>query len=230
MSSDLCADSASRGDVRQGTGMLVVVSSPSGGGKGTLIKRALQMVPDLGYSVSWTTRSPREGEQHERDYYFVSIEAFEEMRAQEGFLEWALVHGNLYGTARTEVEREMAEGHDVVLEIDVQGAAIVRERMRNTVNVFIIPPSFDVLRARLAGRNSEAPSELALRLRNSRNEVERYRDFDYVILNDDADRAARQLSSIVYAERARRERQSALVSRVLDTFPDNLPEANQVYI
>lgn len=227
MSSEAGIAGASGEDVRAGRGMLIVVSSPSGGGKGTLIRRALQMVPDLGYSISWTTRQPRAGEQDGRDYYFVLPEAFERMRAEGGFLEWALVHGNFYGTARVEVERVMAAGRDVVLEIDVQGAAIVRGSMKNTVSVFIMPPSFDVLRARLMGRNSEAPPDLTLRLRNSRGEVERYRDFDYVVLNDAVDRAAQQLASIVYAERARRERQSALVRRVLETFPGSSPDTEQ---
>lgn len=216
--------------VRAGHGMLIIVSAPSGGGKGTLIRRALQMVSNLGYSVSWTTRPPRPGEQHGRDYYFVSPEAFEEMREHDGFLEWARVHGNFYGTSRAEVERVMAEGRDVVLEIDVQGAALVREHVKNTVSVFILPPSFDVLRARLAGRKSEAPSDLTLRLLNSRSEVERYRDFDYVVLNDEAHRAAKELVSIVYAERARRERQTALVRRVLETFPESSSETKQICI
>lgn len=230
MSSETGIAGASGEDVRAGHGMLIVVSSPSGGGKGTLIRRALQMVPNLGYSISWTTRQPRTGEQDGRDYYFVSPEAFEQMRAQNGFLEWALVHGNLYGTARAEVERVMAEGGDVVLEIDVQGAAIVHAGMKNTVSVFIIPPSFDVLRTRLAARNSEALPDLTLRLHNSRGEVERYREFDYVVLNDVADRAAHQLASIVYAERARRERQSALVRRVLETFPESSAETKQLRV
>ena len=200
-------------------GMLIVVSSPSGGGKGTLIRRALKTVPNLGYSVSFTTRPPRSGEIDGRDYFFVPRAAFEQKRAAGDFLEWAVVHGNHYGTAHEQVQNELAAGRDIILEIDVQGAANVQERVADVVSVFILPPSFEILRARLAGRGSEAPPDLALRLRNSRGEVERYADFHYVLINDDADRAATQLGAIIYAERARRERQERAAVKVLETFP-----------
>ena len=118
------------------------------------------------------------------------------------------------------VERELLSGRDVILEIDVQGAASVKRARVDSVSVFILPPSFEVLRARLAARRSENPKQLATRLHNSRGEVERYTEFDYVILNDDADRAAQQLASIIYAERARRERQESLARRILATFPE----------
>jgi guanylate kinase len=200
-------------------GILFVISSPSGGGKGTLIRRILKSVPHLGYSVSWTTRSPRAGEQDGVNYHFVSVEEFERMIERDGFLEWARVHGRLYGTAREAVEREMLAGRDVILEIDVQGAAAVRRSMQNAVHVFILPPSFEVLHERLRGRQTETPADLSVRLRNARAEVERYTEFDYIVLNDEVTRAAAQLASIVYAERARRERQEWLARRVLETFP-----------
>ena len=199
--------------------MLFVICSPSGGGKGTLIQTVLLTVPDLGYSVSWTTRPPREGERDGVDYHFVSPEAFERMAAEGEFLESACVHGHRYGTARSAVEYEMDRGRDVILEIDVQGAEAVRACVKNTVSIFILPPSFETLRARLAARKSETPESLALRLQNARGEVEQYRAFDYLILNDKADRAAAHLASIVYAERARRERQEGVAQRVLATFP-----------
>lgn len=204
-------------------GILFIISSPSGGGKGTLIRRVLGVVPRLSYSVSYTTRVPRPGERHGVNYHFVSPEEFEEMRARGGFLEWARVHGNLYGTAWSAVERETAEGRDIVLEIDVQGATSVRRTMQDAVGIFILPPSYEVLRQRLAGRRTEDADALALRLRNARGEVEHYRDFDYVVLNDEADRAAAQLAAIVHAERARRARQEQLVRRVLATFNVNAP-------
>ena len=200
-------------------GTLFVICSPSGGGKGTLIQSALKTVPDLGYSVSWTTRPPRAGEQHGVDYHFVSPETFDHMLQRGEFLESARVHGHCYATARSAVEREMVAGRDVVLEIDVQGAAAVRNLVKNSVSVFILPPSFETLRTRLAARESETPQSLALRLHNARGEVEQYRAFDYLILNDTAARAAAQLASIVYAERARRERQEWIAQRVLATFP-----------
>ncbi|MBV9959562.1 MAG: guanylate kinase [Acidobacteria bacterium] len=198
--------------------MLVVVSSPSGGGKGTLIRRVLKIVPDLGYSVSFTTRAPREGEEHGRHYFFVPVEKFREMASAGAFLEWAVVHGNLYGTAHAQVERELAEGHDIILEIDVQGADSVRRLVSDAVTVFILPPSFEILRERLTGRGSEEPDELTLRLMNARQEVAAYRRFDYVIINDDADRAAAQLASVIYAERARLVRQEEAAQCVLETF------------
>lgn len=207
-----------------GRGMLIVVSSPSGGGKGTLIRRVLKIVPGLGYSVSYTTRTPREDEIAGRHYFFVSVEKFRAMVTAGEFLESAVVHGNLYGTAHARVKEELSEGRDIILEIDVQGAVNVRKLVRDAVMIFVLPPSFEILSERLTARGSEQPSDLALRLRNARHEVEAYRRFDYVIINDDADRAANQLASIIYAERARRERQEEAASRVLETFAQPVKE------
>ncbi len=200
-------------------GILFVISSPSGGGKGTLIRRILTHIPRLGYSVSWTTRAPRQAETNGRDYHFVTAEEFQAARERGEFLEWALVHGNFYGTSLKVVERELAAGRDIVLEIDVQGAATVRRVGIEAVSIFILPPSFEILRRRLTGRQSENSQTLAVRLQNSRGEVEHYREFDYLVLNDDVERAATQLAAIVYAERARRPRQERLAERVLATFP-----------
>ncbi len=200
-------------------GILFVISSPSGGGKGTLIKRLRETVPGVGYSVSWTTRAPRPGESDGVNYRFVSEEEFAKKRQANGFLEWAVVHGHLYGTARAAVRQEMAAGRDIVLEIDVQGARAVRKAMRGSVvSVFILPPSFEVLRERLTARMTERPEELELRLANARGEVAEYAHFDYLILNDEVERAAAQLASIVWAERARRKRQEWLARGVLATF------------
>ncbi|HEY9405091.1 MAG TPA: guanylate kinase [Pyrinomonadaceae bacterium] len=220
MSETLKTDaSGSRAPVEPERGILFVISSPSGGGKGTLIRRILTHMPRLGYSVSWTTRAPRQGEVNGRDYHFVTLEDFMAARDRGEFLEWASVHGNFYGTSLKVVERELSVGRDIVLEIDVQGATAVRRIGIEAVSVFILPPSFEILRRRLTGRQSENSDSLALRLQNSRGEVEHYREFDYVVLNDDVDRAATQLASIVYAERARRVRQVSLAERVLATFP-----------
>ncbi len=202
-------------------GTLFIISSPSGGGKGTLIKYVLDTVQGIGYSVSWTTRAARPGEINGVNYHFVSIEDFEKMREHGGFLEWAFVHDNYYATVRNVVEREMSEGRDIILEIDVQGAASVRRLIPSAVGVFILPPSFEVLRERLFTRQTESAESIALRLHNARGEVEHYPEFDYVIINDDAARAAAQLASIVYAERARRERQEWIARRVLASFPES---------
>lgn len=205
----------------EGRGILFVISSPSGGGKGTLIRRVVPQMSRLGYSVSWTTRAPRKGEVHGRDYHFVTAEDFVAARERGEFLEWAVVHGNFYGTSLKVVERDLAAGRDIILEIDVQGAASVQRMGIEAVSVFIMPPSFEILRLRLEGRQSESVAALALRLQNARGELEHYRAFDYIVLNDDVGRAATQLASIVYAERARRTRQEHLARRVLATFPES---------
>lgn len=206
-------------------GMLVVVSSPSGGGKGTLIRRVLKSVSELGYSVSFTTRPAREGEVHGQHYCFVSPAEFEAMALAGEFLEWAYVHGHRYGTSRTQVARELAAGRDIILEIDVQGAANIRHQGMDAVNIFILPPSFEVLRERLIARGSESDANLALRLRNARGEVEHYGEFEYVIINDDAERAANQLAAIIYAERAKAARQERAAQEVLATFTQESPQS-----
>lgn len=203
---------------RNRRGMLIVVSSPSGGGKSSLIRQVLDWVPDVGYSVSYTTRAPRAGEVHGRDYFFVSVEEFLAMRDAGKFLEWAFVHGNAYGTEAGQVEREESEGRDVILEIDVKGAENVRGPIKDAVLIFVLPPSYETLRERLKARGSELPNDRKLRLANARHEVEEYKKFDYVIINDNANRAARQLASIILAERARRERQEEAAKSVLETF------------
>lgn len=198
--------------------MLIVVSSPSGGGKGTLIDRVLKIVEGVSYSVSYTTRAPREAEQNGREYFFVSTAEFEEMIRSDKFLEWANVYGHLYGTHREQVERERAAGSDIILEIDVQGAESIRRKVADPVTVFILPPSFELLRERLVARNTDSPADLERRLRGAPAEVEQYRYFDYVILNDDINRASSQLAAIIYAERARRERQEERLKETLLDF------------
>lgn len=202
----------------EGRGLLFVVSSPSGGGKGTLIRRVLNKVNYLSYSVSFTTRAPRNGEVDGREYFFVTPEKFEQMITANEFLEWAPVHRKLYGTGRDQVFREISEGRDIILEVDVQGAASVRALMPDSVSIFILPPSFEVLRQRLLARGTDSPEELDLRLRNAPKELKDYAAFQYVIINDDADLAADQLAAIVHAERARLTRQGPRVKQVIDAF------------
>jgi guanylate kinase len=205
-------------ETTEGRGILFVVSSPSGGGKGTLIRRVLNKVPNLSYSVSFTTRSPRNGELDGREYFFVTPEKFEQMVGANEFLEWAHVHGKLYGTARQQVVREISGGRDIILEVDVQGAASVRALMPDSVSIFILPPSFEVLKLRLQARGTDSPDELALRLRNAPSELKDYSAFEYLILNDDADRAAEQMTAIVHSERARLSRQGMRVKRLVEAF------------
>jgi len=202
-------------------GTLFVVSSPSGGGKGTIIRHVLDVVENLSYSVSYTTRAPRQGEVDGREYFFVNQRSFEEMVAAGEFLEWACVHGKLYGTAKNQVIEETNAGSDIILEVDVQGAASVRQLLMDSVSIFILPPSYEVLKKRLIARGTDSPEELEVRLRNAPDELKQYSAFDYVIINDEIDRASAQLASIIYAERARCMRQESLVLEVIEKFKSN---------
>lgn len=189
------------------SGILLVLSAPSGGGKTTVLKKVMADLPGLVFSVSHTTRKPRPGEQDGRDYYFVSRREFESIRDRHpsGFLEWAEVHGNLYGTSRAAVEQRLGAGLDVVLDIDVQGAAQIR-KSADPVAVFIAPPSLVELEARLRGRGTEDEQTLALRLENSKQELAAMDRYDYLIVNDRLAEAVESLRSIIIAERCRRRR------------------------
>ena len=199
-------------------GTLIVVTAPSGAGKSSLVERALARVDRLRYSVSYTTRIARGSEKHGTDYFFVSEEEFQRMRKGGEFLESAEVHGHLYGTHRATIEKMTGDGFDVILDIDVQGAAQIRTQMPLAVTVFVLPPSMDVLESRLRTRNLNAPADLERRLRNALAEVSSYREFDYIIVNDDLDRATAALEAIIIAERHRSERQQATALDILSTF------------
>lgn len=183
--------------------MLVVVSAPSGAGKTSLCEWAVTAVPDLVHSVSHTTRSPRPHETDGRDYHFVDEPTFRAMAARGEFAEWATVHGHLYGTSRAALESYFAAGHDAILDIDTQGAAILREAYPGGVFVFIVPPSWDVLEGRLRRRHSDSEEEIQRRLSQARQEVRHYAEYQYVIVNEDFARAADDLKAIILAERRR---------------------------
>lgn len=187
--------------------ILFVLSAPSGGGKTTILKKVMAGLPGLVYSVSHTTRSPRAGEVAGRDYHFVSGDEFQAMQTgtPPGFLEWAEVHGNLYGTGRAEVERQLQSGRDVILDIDVQGALQVR-RAAAPVLIFIAPPSLAELEARLRKRGTESADSIRLRLDNARKELRLTDRYDYLIINDRLEEAIDSLHSIIVAERCRRRR------------------------
>ena len=199
-------------------GNLIIISSPSGGGKGTLIKEILKTIPDIGYSVSLTTRPQRSGEVDGQHYKFVSREEFEAFRSQGGFLEYAEVHANYYGTSRALTERLTSEGKDVILEIDVKGAAWVLTRVPDAVSIFVMPPSFEALTHRLTARATETPEQLSLRLRNSFDEMMDYKNFEYVVVNDDIPTAARRLESIILGERQKLTRQTEAIKDILSSF------------
>lgn len=199
-------------------GKLIIISSPSGGGKGTLIKELLETIPDLGYSVSLTTRAPRFGEEEGKHYHFVTPKKFEEEIRTGGFLEHAEVHGNMYGTSIRQIENITETGKDVILEIDVQGAAAVLEKAPQAVSIFILPPSFETLRSRLIARATEGENDLEVRLRNSIEEVRQYARFKYVVVNDELQLASRKLASIILSERQLTDRQTGAIQGILDSF------------
>lgn len=179
------------------TTRLFVISGPSGAGKGTLLAELRKQRPDLGLTVSATTRSPRPGEVDGTSYYFLSDEEFRSRIAAGEFVEWAEVHGHLYGTLVSEVKRLLAKGHSLVLEIDVQGALNVRKVYPDAVLIFIEPPSLQALEERLRGRGTEDEASIELRLKNARHEMELADQYDARIVNDTVDRAAQELGSVM---------------------------------
>ncbi len=188
---------------RKALGNLIVITGPSGVGKGTVVQRILESVPKITKSVSVTTRKMRETEAEGFDYFFRSADEFRQMVEDDSFLEWAEFAGNCYGTPRTWVEHELRQGRDVVLEIEVQGAKQIKQKFPNAVLIFLSPPSLDELATRLKGRKTETPPMVQLRLAKARQELRERGLFDYEVVNDNIDDAVFNLGCIVYAERVR---------------------------
>jgi guanylate kinase len=201
-------------------GLLFVVSAPSGTGKTTVVERLVSRGGSLRQSRSYTSRPPRAGETDGVDYNFVSREAFERMAARGEFLEWADIFGHLYGTRREDTEASLAAGVDLVLVIDVQGARQVRHQALECVAIFVLPPSYGELVARLRGRNQDPAAAMNARLATARREIGAVSEYDYVVINDDLDRSVAEIGAIVMAERARRGRRQAAVDRIVRTFGD----------
>ena len=197
-------------------GILFVISAPSGAGKTSLCKEIIDFFPELRQSVSFTTRSPRAGEQDGVDYFFVSPEEFRQMVAADEFVEWAEVHGNCYGTARKTLEGWRSQGLDVVLDIDCQGAAQLKQSCAGAVFIFILPPGVNELRRRLTGRNLDTPEVIERRIRNAEGEIREARWYDYLIINDCLEVATEQLKGVITAERCRTLR---ILPLIRDTFP-----------
>jgi guanylate kinase len=199
-------------------GLLFVVSAPSGTGKTTVVERLVQIFPDLGLSRSYTSRAMRDGEKDGLEYNFITRERFEAMIADDAFLEWADVFGNLYGTGKAETERELVGGRDLVLVIDVQGARQVRSHGANAIGIFVLPPSFEALERRLRGRSKDSEEAIRKRLVTARREVRAVAEYEYVIVNDELDTCVDRLRSIVLAERARPRVMAPTVARIVGSF------------
>ena len=197
-------------------GLLVVISAPSGGGKGTILKELFAKDDNLVLSVSATTRRPRPGEEHGKQYYFLQKEEFEELISQGKMLEYAQYVGNYYGTPREPVEQWMAQGKDVVLEIEVQGGAQIKKLMPGCVSIFILPPSMEVLEKRLRDRGTEEDATVRKRLEKAREEIPHAKDYDYVVFNDRLEDAVEDLRAILRAEKRKYHRNETAVERVLE--------------
>ncbi len=199
-------------------GLLFVVSAPSGTGKTTVVERLVQIFPDLRLSRSYTSRAMRDGEKDGVDYNFITRERFEAMIAEDAFLEWADVFGNLYGTGKADSERELAAGRDLVLVIDVQGARQVRSHGANAIGIFVLPPSFEALERRLRGRSKDSEEAIGKRLATARREIRAVAEYEYVIVNDELDACVDRLRSIVLAERARPRVMAPAIARIVGSF------------
>ncbi len=196
-------------------GLLFIISAPSGAGKTTLCKEVVDILANLRHSVSYTTRLPRPGEVHGREYFFITPAEFERMISAGEFAEWAEVHGNLYGTAIQTLEKFRADGIDVILDIDCQGARQLKERYREGVFIFILPPSFHELRRRLDLRNSESADVKERRMKNAAEEIKESAWYDYIIVNDVYSKAVEELKSVLIAEHCRTPR---LLGQVEEKF------------
>ncbi len=199
-------------------GVLYIVSAPSGAGKTSLVKALLKADPAIRLSVSYTTRAPRPGETDGRDYHFVTRQRFEMMLADGEFLEHAGVYGNFYGTSKSSLMHDLNAGHDILLEIDWQGAAQVKQHFPDAVSIFILPPSFNTLRTRLKGRGQDSEEVIERRLAAAANDVSHADEFDYIIVNDDFDHALQELIAITRSIRLESSRQLVRHAALFDEF------------
>lgn len=201
-------------------GNLFVISAPSGSGKTTLVRRLLDTLDDVQFSISFTTRPVRGTERDGIDYHFIPEESFRSKIEEGEFLEWAEVHGNLYGTSKIETEKIRVGGEDILLDVDVQGATQVRKAQPDAVTLFIMPPSFAVLEDRLRGRRQDSDKVIEGRLEEARHEIHHYKDYDYVLVNDSVERTSELFKAIVLAERMRPHLLQDRIRPILDTFKE----------
>ena len=199
----------------QQEGVLIVVSGPSGAGKGTICKRLLEKNPNLGYSISATTRAPRTGEVNGINYWFLSKEEFQKMISEDGLLEWAEVYGNYYGTPAQKVKDSLAEGKNILLEIDTQGAALVRKKFPEGVYIYILPPSLEELKRRIIGRGTDSAESIERRLSCAREEMGcASEQYNYLVLNDEVELAVERVETIIEAEQYQIKRNLNLLKAV----------------
>jgi guanylate kinase len=195
-----------------------IISAPSGSGKSTLIQLLITQIPRLFFSISHTTRPPRIGEKEGVEYFFIDESRFQELIRQNAFLEWAEVHGFHYGTSREMMQRAAEQGKDLLLDVDIQGAEKVRSLLPEATTIFIMPPSYEVLKERLVRRQKDTPEQIQQRLENARNEIEFYANYQYVVVNEDLGSAFENLASIIRSERCRREILTIRIKEILKSF------------
>jgi guanylate kinase len=204
-------------DISQ-NGSLIIVSGPSGAGKSVLVASALRSVPNLKFSISYTTRSPRGKEQNGVEYFFVDRKEFQSLIQNGDLLEWAEVHGNFYGTSRSFVDDLLKQGDDVILDIDIQGARIIRQKRVDAVAVFVLPPSYAILRERLQRRSLDDHIVIEQRLKRAIQEIGHYQEYDYLIINEDLGAATRELQSIIVGARCRMVARINSAQSIVATF------------
>lgn len=195
-------------------GQIFVITAPSGSGKTTLINTVRKSISGVGYSISHTTRNPREGEVNGLHYYFIDRVEFEKMIEAHEFVEWALVYGQLYGTSISSLNRELSSGKDLLMDLDVQGAKEMKRRFSESVLIFILPPSIEILKQRLKRRSTDEEIHIDLRMKKAVEEIQRCRDYDFIVVNDDLNQAAREIEAIVTAQKACTNRRLPLVQKI----------------
>lgn len=204
--------------MKQRKNNVFLISAPSGAGKSSLIQLVLAEVPSLFFSISHTTRPPRPGEQDGVEYFFTSHDRFEEMIKANQFLEWAHVHGHYYGTSVDMVHRAEEQHKDLLLDVDIQGHQKVRKALDGVTSIFVMPPSYESLRERLEQRGKDTPEQIGRRLENARMEIRHYRDYEYVVINDDLQAAFEGLISIIRSQQSRRENLQERIEEILQSF------------